>query len=249
MDIREKEIFEYLYDNVLIETTLVSSAKEVQDLVQKVIEKNEQLDYSENLVSFIKVALEEVPLNWLTWEILLNSFWQEYISNDVDDEVIESLKREKFVSDYRLALFHSKIYNTKDDVIDVAIKILNWDIDIDKDDTLVIFIKNALDSWYVINNLTWEELSDAFNIIIPWINVISDSCTIGNIDLNLMNWTSFIYKNRMLVFDNWKMFYCDISNCDKSHIINKNDSAIKKYMQLIWKKYEESRLCIESIVE
>jgi hypothetical protein len=47
----------------------------------------------------------------------------------------------------------------------------------------------------------------------------------------LMNWTSFIYWNKMLVFADWKMLYCDISKCDKSIITNKNDYTIKKYMQ------------------
>lgn len=250
MDITNKSEFTEVYDDILIETNQVSSVEWVQNLVLKVLEDNKQIDYNNDLVLFIKKALDTwVPINWLTWEVLFNIFWQEFDDVFEDNDKKEIKKRERFISEFRTALFYSNIYSTKDDIGDIVLRVLSDDKYLDTNDSLVNFIKKALDNWVPINNLTWDELSEALNVLIPWVKIISDRVTIKDFDLNLMNWTSFIYWSKMLVFVDWKMLYCDISMCNRSCITNNNEYTIRKYMQYLKEDYKISKRVMELIVE
>lgn len=252
MDITKKDKFKEVYDDILIEKILNSSLdiESVQEIVLDILDNNKQLNYNDKLVWFIKNAIENwEPLNWLTWEMLFNIFWQEFENIFKDKDTIEKEKRDNFISDYRNALFYSNLYNTKTDVMNIVSRVLFNDNTLDEKDSLTSFIKKSLNNWVPINHLTWDELTEAFTVNIPWVKIISDRVTIKDLDLNLMNWTSFIYQNKMLVFEDWKMFYCDISKCDKSNIINNNDHTIKRCMHFMNENYKISKRIMEVLVE
>ncbi len=164
---------------------------------------------------------------------------------------MEDLDKEIFISEYRTALFWNKTYKSVEEVRSLIWSILNWKKR-KNNDKLVVFIKQCLNEWVPINKLTWEELFEAFEVQIPWIKVISDQMYLDENLLEVLEWKKFVKGQRMLLFTNWKMLYCDVSDCDDWLLLNSNSEtikAVKKFLKKAkWDINETPKKILESIV-
>lgn len=252
MELELRNRFIEKYDELVI-WSLDSDPKlnieEIQILVLDILDWRKNISWDKKIIKFISESLNNnLPINWLTWEILFNIFWEEFVYNDLDKEEKENMQKEQFVSEYRYALFNSKLHNSKEDVIELYASIFLWN-EIDNNvDSLAIFISKALDMNLPINWITWDLLTEAYSIMIPWVKTYKQSFVIPDFDLNVMNWTYFAYWDKMLVFNEWKMIFCDISLCDKAYIKKHNDLAIKRCMPQINVNYNTSKRFLELVI-
>ncbi|MDD3302944.1 MAG: hypothetical protein PHN31_05275 [Candidatus Gracilibacteria bacterium] len=205
----------------------------IQNLVCDILNSGKYKDSQDSLALFINNALEaNVPLNWLTGELLYDNLGEKYIPFDYYSENKEEIENEQFVSSYRNALYYSKLHSCKDDVFDVVSKVLLKDDTLDYNDSLVIFIKNSLMLNNSITFLTGNKLNEAYRVILPGVKIITDAIKL-DINVNNFEGLNFVYENYMLVFSEGKIIYCDISNCDKSHIVDKNDQTFNVYKKIL----------------
>lgn len=252
MDLELRNRFIEKYDEFVI-WSLDSDPKlnieEIQIVVLDILNWRKNILWDKKLIKFISESLDNnLPINWLTWEILFNIFWEEFVDNDLDEVEKENRQKEMFVSEYRYALFNSKLHNSKEDVIELYASIFLWN-EIDNNvDSLAIFISKVIESNIPINWLTWELLTEAYKIILPWVKTYKQDFVITDFDLNVMNWTYFSYWDKMLVFNGWKMILCDISSCDKAYIKKYNDLAIKKCLPQINVNYDTWKRFLQHVV-
>ncbi len=139
----------------------------------------------------------------------------------------EEYNKDEFVLEYRKALFWNTTYENIEDVRNLICSILSWEKKNDNSDPLIVFLNKCLDDGTPLNRLTWEELSEAFEIKIPWVKILSDSMYVDEDLSKVLDWKKYVEWKRMLFFTNWKMLYCDISSCDKWVLPNSNGNAIR----------------------
>ncbi len=165
---------------------------------------------------------------------------------------LEEYDRDRFVFEYRKALFWNVTYKNIEDVRKLICSVLLWEKINDNSDPLVVFLNKYLDKWTPLNRLTWEELSEAFEIKIPWVKILSDSMYVDENLLKVLDWNKYIEWKRMLFFTNWKMLYCDISSCDKELLLNSNGNAIRVVKNFLeefnWSTKMTSKEILDSII-
>lgn len=245
----DEDGFREEYEQHILESHIASSVDLVQEIVMGVLTDDKKVIENDKLAEFIKSSLDNwVPLNWINWEILYEIFWKPYYKDFQYEKVKENLLKEAFISWYREALYYSKLYKTKEDVIDIILKIINNDESLDYKDSLVSFIKQSLDNWVLISKLTWDELEEALYIKIPWIKIIS-AMSIGNIKTELLDWLNYVEWDYMILGKDWNLFFCDVSKCNKSTIWNDNENSIRIYMEATKKNYEKADKEMKRIME
>lgn len=164
----------------------------------------------------------------------------------------EDYDKEEFISEYRKALFWNKTYKSVEEVRSLICSVLNWEEIVNSNDSLITFLNNCLDQWVPINRLTWEELFEAFEIQIPWAKVISDSMYLDEELLQVLDWKKYVQWQRMLFFTNWKMLYCDVSDCDNWLLLKSNSETIRTVKKFLkeakWSIRENPKEMLDSII-
>lgn len=159
--------------------------------------------------------------------------------------------RNRFIEKYDELVIWSLDSDPKLNIEEIQIlvlDILDWRKNISWDKKIIKFISESLNNNLPINWITWDLLTEAYSIMIPWVKTYKQSFVIPDFDLNVMNWAFFSYWDKMLVFNEWKMILCDISSCDKAYIKKYNDLAIKKCLPQINVNYNTWKRFLQHVV-